>query len=273
MQLPLENSCSEIIQKAQNGLNLNNRSLAEKAHVALDALVALKNETSTDENTIKAIAKALNLGPEALVASAHKSWKPSVDIPNGLASAQTDCAGMIVNAYIVWCPHTKHAACFDTGMEINELISIAQKHQLTIDALYLTHTHGDHIAAMDELKNTFPELVVYVNTKEALPDATLIKEGFHATLGKLSLKAFETSGHSSGGTTYFIEGLSSPIAIVGDSLFSGSMGKATATHYLEAIKNNKEKILTLPSSTILCPGHGPLTTVEQEKAHNPFFTN
>ncbi|MEP6975044.1 MAG: MBL fold metallo-hydrolase, partial [Spartobacteria bacterium] len=57
---------------------------------------------------------------------------------------------------------------------------------------------------------------------------------------------------------------------VGDSLFAGSMGGGNVS-YEDAIRNNLEKILTLPDDTVLCPGHGPLTTVAEEKAHNAFF--
>jgi glyoxylase-like metal-dependent hydrolase (beta-lactamase superfamily II) len=70
--------------------------------------------------------------------------------------------------------------------------------------------------------------------------------------------------------TFFVTGLARPIAVVGDSIFAGSMGGGNIS-YKEAIKNNVEKILTLPDETIICPGHGPMTTVGEEKAHNPFF--
>ncbi len=63
---------------------------------------------------------------------------------------------------------------------------------------------------------------------------------------------------------------SHPVAIVGDSLFAGSMGGGNVS-YEDALRNNLEKILTLPNETIICPGHGPMTTVGEEKVHNPFF--
>ena len=72
------------------------------------------------------------------------------------------------------------------------------------------------------------------------------------------------------GITYLIEGMTSPIAVVGDAIFAGSMGGGMVS-YTEALQNNREKILTLPDNTVLCPGHGPLTTVGQEKEHNPFY--
>lgn len=71
--------------------------------------------------------------------------------------------------------------------------------------------------------------------------------------------------------TFVVAGLGRPIAIVGDSLFAGSMGGGNVS-YEDALKNNLEKILTLPDETGPCPGHGPMTTVGEEKAHNPFFT-
>ena len=70
--------------------------------------------------------------------------------------------------------------------------------------------------------------------------------------------------------TFFIRGLDQPVAIVGDSLFAGSMGGGNVS-YEDAVRNNLEKILTLPNDTILCPGHGPMTTVAEEKKHNAFF--
>jgi glyoxylase-like metal-dependent hydrolase (beta-lactamase superfamily II) len=70
--------------------------------------------------------------------------------------------------------------------------------------------------------------------------------------------------------TYVVTGLANPIAIVGDSLFSGSMGGGNVS-YQDALRNNLEKVLTLPDDTIICPGHGPMTTVSEEKVHNPFF--
>jgi glyoxylase-like metal-dependent hydrolase (beta-lactamase superfamily II) len=79
-----------------------------------------------------------------------------------------------------------------------------------------------------------------------------------------------TFGHSPGGITYVVTGLARPIAIVGDSLFAGSMGGGNVSYH-DALKNNLEKILTLSDATIICPGHGPMTTVGEEKEHNPFF--
>ena len=70
--------------------------------------------------------------------------------------------------------------------------------------------------------------------------------------------------------TYLIKGLERTVAIVGDAIFAGSMGGGMVS-YDDALRTNKEKILSLSEDTILCPGHGPMTTISEEKANNPFF--
>jgi hydroxyacylglutathione hydrolase len=103
-----------------------------------------------------------------------------------------------------------------------------------------------------------------------MEDTELISEGRKFDVGKLDVESRLTWGHSRGGMTYVVRGLAGLVAIVGDSLFAGSMGGGMIS-YDDALRNNLEKILSLPDETILCPGHGPLTTVGEEKHHNPFF--
>jgi len=87
----------------------------------------------------------------------------------------------------------------------------------------------------------------------------------------LQVTTRRTSGHVRGGVTYVVTGLSQRLAIVGDAMFAGSMGGGMVS-YAEALQTNRENILTLPDDTVICPGHGPLTTVGEQKQHNPFFT-
>ena len=67
-----------------------------------------------------------------------------------------------------------------------------------------------------------------------------------------------------------LDGLARPVAVVGDSIFAGSMGGGNVS-YGDAVKNNVDQILTLPATTVICPGHGPLTSVGEELKGNPFF--
>src|SRR3990167_1584620 len=87
----------------------------------------------------------------------------------------------------------------------------------------------------------------------------------------ISIEARSTPGHSPGGTTYIIRGLSSPVPIVGDAIFARSEGDISPSAYPSALKAIQNNILSLPHETILAPGHGPLTTVGEELKHNPFW--
>ena len=90
--------------------------------------------------------------------------------------------------------------------------------------------------------------------------------------GPWQLTAIETPGHSPGGMSYLLEGAETPVVFVGDALFCYSIGKV-AEAYEFALAQIRRKILNMPEETILCPGHGPLTTVAFERSHNPFFAS
>ena len=71
--------------------------------------------------------------------------------------------------------------------------------------------------------------------------------------------------------SYVITGLAKPLVIAGDAIFAGSMGGGMVS-YTEALETGRAGLMTLPDETVVCPGHGPLTTIGEEKRHNPFFS-
>jgi glyoxylase-like metal-dependent hydrolase (beta-lactamase superfamily II) len=176
---------------------------------------------------------------------------------------------MSVNSYLVWDPKTKGAAAFDTGADCTGMLRFAKKENLRVGTIFLTHAHPDHIADLERLARE-TAAPVFAPACEPVGTAEPIEEGRHFQLGEIDIEARLTWGHSRGGMTFVATGLPAPIAIVGDSLFAGSMGGGSVS-YDDAVQNNIEKILTLPDETIICPGHGPMTTVGEEKQHNPFF--
>ncbi|HVV02082.1 MAG TPA: MBL fold metallo-hydrolase, partial [Verrucomicrobiae bacterium] len=174
-----------------------------------------------------------------------------------------------VNSYLVWDPGTNNGVCFDTGADASGMTQFAAERNIRIQMVLLTHTHEDHIADLERLK-AVTEADAFVCKLEAIPGADTFDAGHRFTVGKLSIETRQTFGHSRGGITYVIKGLPNPLAVVGDAMFAGSMGGG-AVSYADALRTNCKEILTLPDDTILCPGHGPLTTVGEEKIHNPFF--
>jgi len=266
--IPLEDNFTDIIGKAQRGLEISDSALAEKSGVSVEKIRAVR-DGKVDDEALKCIAPALSLAPAALVESAKAKWKPNPVALDGVAQFNTTYGDMTVNAYLVWDPQTRDAVAFDTGADCSEMLKRIEREKLNVRFILLTHSHPDHIEDLNRLgKKT--AAAIFISERESAPGAKSFAEGKQFETGKLKIEARLTWGHSPGGTTFVVHGLNHPVAVVGDSLFAGSMGGGGVS-YADAVKNNREKILTLPNDTIICPGHGPMTTVEEEKAHNPFF--
>ncbi|MEM7603033.1 MAG: MBL fold metallo-hydrolase [Verrucomicrobiota bacterium] len=268
--VPIEDFFEDIIAKSMRGHHISISELGEATGVQDDILQRLIRGEFCDEPALLKVANVLKLDPQALTMSASQVWSPRPVSLEGLAQFNTPYRDMRVNAFLIWDPESKSGAAFDTGTDSSLLSGAASTEGISIDQIFLTHTHNDHIADLDRLKAASGEATAYSNSLEPWSGTENFEEGASFQIGSLSVSTYTTSGHSPGGTTYFIEGLEKPIAVVGDALFAGSMGGGIFS-FEDAWKNNREKILTLPESTILCPGHGPMTSVGEEKLNNPFF--
>ena len=267
--IPLEDNASDIIGKAQRGLGISDSELAEKAGITSKTIRGLR-EGDFDDSAMLSVAPVLGLDARALSEIAKGEWRPKkIESLDGIRQFTTDYNGMAVNAYLMWDPASRIAAAFDTGADSNEMVRYAKHHKLDVQLILLTHAHPDHVADLPALREEIGA-DVFTPTREPVPGAEPIDEGKTFRLGILQIDTRLTWGHSPGGITYVATGLARPIAIVGDSLFAGSMGGGNVS-YRDAVQNNIEKILSLPDETIICPGHGPMTTVGEEKQHNPFF--
>ncbi len=272
MNIPLEDSASDIVGKAQRGLDLSDADLAAKVGIPEGELEAVKQVKGVEFAKVEKLAKALGLGPRALAAIGEGAYKPTAPLPKtGFLQFNTTYGDMTVNAYLVWDPETGLAAAFDTGADCTPIIEALSKNDLTLQDVYLTHTHVDHVIELDRLlEKAGGSVGVHVNEAEALDKAATFQPGVTFSLGKLHIETRDTSGHSAGGTTYHIHGLDRPVSIVGDALFAGSAG-GIKTDYKGSLKKIADSILSTQDGTVIAPGHGPLTTTAQEKASNPFF--
>lgn len=270
-RIPLEDNFNDIIAKAQRGLRITDADLAARAEISVSDLTALRSGRPHIP-VLRRVARHLRLSPDALEASANKSWYPQQpDFPTGFAAFNTAYEDMTVNSYLVWDSRTRLAAVFDTGANAQELLDLVAAERLTVRYIFITHTHEDHIADLPRLAaETGAEIWSHELEPVAVSPARVFKENVHFHVGPLAIKTLLTSGHSPGMTTFYITGLSWPLAVVGDSIFAGSMG-GSAEHFEDQLRHNKQKILPLPRDTVLACGHGPLTTIGQEKIHNPFF--
>jgi len=185
----------------------------------------------------------------------------------------------------------KDSLIIDTGLEAGELLDFLQANKLNPVAVVLTHGHADHITGVVALRKRFPETDVYIHKLDAEmltgapsnlsalsgrafstePADFLIEEPGLIEQAGIKLKVLHTPGHTPGGISLYSE--QEGIVFVGDTLFADSVGRTDfpGGSMNQLIKSIKEKLLTLPDETIVYPGHGPTTTIAQEKASNPFL--
>ena len=196
------------------------------------------------------------------------------------------------NVYLAWCPATLDGVIIDAGCNDQDAAAI-QAHVLnqgiTLKAILLTHGHYDHIIYANQLAAQ-TAVPIYCHPKEEplLADPALnlscrtsqpfsvtgiqrLEDGETFLVGQVALKVIHTPGHTAGGLCFYCG--AAGILFAGDSLFKGSIGRTDfpTGDAKQLVKNIKAKLFILPEETQVLSGHGPATTIGQEKKSNPFF--
>jgi glyoxylase-like metal-dependent hydrolase (beta-lactamase superfamily II) len=266
--IPLEDNFEDVLGKAMRGMSLDADTLSFLSGVETSQIESLM-DGEFNEGASRKVAGTLGLDGETLVERGQEKWAPRDFELEGLRQYNTPHADMTVNSYLIWDPNTMDAAIFDTGTNLDEAYSHIQALGLTVKQLFLTHTHVDHIEALPQALK-WGGITVRISAKEAIEGAEKFTAGDEFQIGHLKVSTRSTWGHSPGATTYVVEGLEKPVAIVGDALFAQSMGGGVVS-YQAALETNRKEIFSLTDETVICPGHGPMSTVGEEKAHNPFY--
>jgi hydroxyacylglutathione hydrolase len=267
MQCPMEDNFADVVAKAQRGLRFSDAELSRRAGISREQLARVKAEVY-DAEVLQKLAPVLRLDAGALVGLPQ--YKPApVEVP-GLAVFTTRYGGMKVNAYVVTDVARGLAAAFDTGADATPMIDFLRERKLRLTGVFVTHAHGDHMGDLERLCEA-TGAPAWISKQEFLGGGTHVFEpGQRFECGDLWIETRLTRGHTAGGTSYVVRGLERPVVVVGDALFAGSMGGAMES-YPDALRTDRESIFSLPPETVICPGHGPLTTVAEERVHNPFF--
>ncbi|MBN2505956.1 MAG: MBL fold metallo-hydrolase [Verrucomicrobia bacterium] len=273
--MTLEDHVGDVLRKARTAAGLSLEAAAAAAGIPPARLQVLEQSGDGQEAfPLPALAERLGLDGAKLGRLAQ-GWRPAArDLSQWreLRVCTTTRGGNAVNAYVVWDEVSREAAVFDTGWDAAPILGVIESNGLTLLHVFLTHSHDDHVAALPALQAAFPQLRLHRNTATAPPQHRNRANDF-IHLGSLRVTNRPTPGHAEDGVTYVIATWpddAPPVAMVGDTIFAGSLaaGFVSAVQLKAAVR---EQILTLPPPTLLCPGHGPLTSVFEEKAHNPFF--
>lgn len=191
------------------------------------------------------------------------------------------------NCYIAACAQTKEGVIIDPGAEGKHILRVVEDEGIKIKYIINTHGHIDHVGANAVVKEaTGAPLLIHAEDGDLChkPHASLalfagklklaesdrfIKDGEELEVGNLKLKVIHTPGHTKGGICLKAEKL----LFTGDTLFAGSIGRTDLPggSYSELISAVKEKLLSYPDDTLVYPGHGPASTIREERENNPFL--
>ena len=193
------------------------------------------------------------------------------------------------NGYILFCQKTSETIYIDPGEEAAELLRRVRSRNLKLISIVNTHAHVDHICGVGDVKKEW-DVPVYLHPEDqplydALPDQAKwfgldylpaptvdlpLGEGQEIEVGELRVKIHHTPGHSPGGVSLEV----GAHVFCGDTIFAGSIGRTDLPggSHATLINSIQQKILPLGDTKILHPGHGPDTTIGEERRTNPFLT-
>ncbi len=197
---------------------------------------------------------------------------------------------LMVNCYIVGCEATREGLVIDPGGDAEKILSVVARHDLSIVQIINTHGHFDHVGANQALMEAFgvglriheldapmlahadiTALKYGLKAENSPPPTAFLSDGDTISFGKCRLTVLHTPGHTRGGCSLYGEG----VVFTGDTLFAESVGRTDFPGGSSAtlLKSIREKLLTLPDTTIVYPGHGPATTISHESLHNPYLND
>ena len=194
------------------------------------------------------------------------------------------------NCYVLSDEKNKQAMIIDPGGDFPDIEKYILEQNLKVKYIVLTHGHIDHIGALAQLKQmTKAQVMIHKKDSEMLsnpasnlslfanqpidscPADGFLEEGDQVTIGDIKFEVIHTPGHTPGGISLWTD----KMIFSGDTIFFRSVGRTDLPggSWDQLIKSIKQKILTKDDDTVIYPGHGPPTTVGEEKTQNPFLNN
>lgn len=276
--VPLEDELGDVLDKAMHHAGLTDESLAELSGVRagriLDA-IDYRSDLSCDE--LRSLARVLDLNEVGLHALASGRYpQPAIGpLPFCVWPLRMSHGIGVVNAYLVGDCGSGEAVLFDTGAGIGALSAAWPSNVNTLSAVYLTHFEAEHAGGLGGILERFAVGKVYVPQESNVSSGLVVGEGTVISYGSFEICVFATPGHAEGHNCYLIRAPKTRrggyLLISGDLVFAGSAGGGYFS-YQKQRQNLRRVLNSIPSETVIAPGHGPLTTAKNELQFNPFCT-
>lgn len=191
------------------------------------------------------------------------------------------------NCFIVGCDQTKEAVVIDPGGDADRILMALAESKLTVKYILNTHGHFDHVSENKKIKDvTGADILIHeldkpmldqlemsasmfgLNVENSPPPDKTVDDGDTISFGSVTLKVIHTPGHSPGGVSFYADGY----AFVGDTLFAGSVGRTDLPggSMQTLVESIQKKLFVLGDDVVVYCGHGPETTIRDEKKYNPF---
>jgi glyoxylase-like metal-dependent hydrolase (beta-lactamase superfamily II) len=197
------------------------------------------------------------------------------------------------NGYVVACEETRDGVIVDPGEELDDLLAVIGANHISIRHILLTHAHVDHVSGVARARERFgapihlhrDDLPVYAAAVqqglffgwaiEAPPPVDHYYDQLPIVFGRHQVRAHHTPGHTPGGVCLEVgdAGGIGPQLFTGDTLFNGSIGRTDLPggDYPSLIESIKRVLFAFPDDTAILPGHGPKSTIGEERRTNPFL--
>jgi len=270
----LEDDFSDVMRKAERGRELEPATVASRSGLPAKALAAWRaGKAVPGDAQARLLARVLGLDPGKLADRAGDRWHPSVALPADVRHHPHDPHPS--NGYILFL-EAGTAALVDPAGLPSTLVRAVAEGPFALTYILITHRHADHCDAAGAMARDFPQATIAMHGADideigALANgAIVLKDGDELPFGDhAAIRAIHTPGHTEGSTCFLFKG----DLFSGDTLFAGSVGGAFGenTGYRDILAGVREKLFTLGDDIVVMPGHGPPTTIREERAHNPFF--
>ena len=277
--IPLEDELGDVLDKALHCADLNEEGLAARSGVSVEKIQNLEDyryDELTDDD-LRRLAAALHLNEVGLCALARNRYpRPRVTgLPFCVHPIRLPFGVGVVNAYAVVDCATGVGVLFDGGTGYDALRQAWPRAVTRIEAVFLTHPGAEHLGGVAGVLREHGLAAFYGPRGEACKlSAWPLGEGETVVASGYQITAFRTPGHAAEHNCYVVRPKGVPHArallISGDLIFAGSLGGGYFS--CEQLLQHARRILNaLPGPTVIAPGHGPMTTVENERQYNPFL--